>query len=55
MIMIFDTLVKMMISPDIFFHVFEMLIQSDKKFCLLHSISQEPYIYHCHLWYTFVK
>ena len=55
---------KMKISPGVFFIFFEILIflvfsrghkvqkivQNDKKFCLLHSISQESYI----IWLSFM-
>ena len=33
----------------------EKAVQYVKKFCLLYSISQEPYIILLHLWYTYVK
>ena len=54
---------KMVISPGVFFYFFKILIfrlhrgvkgqkmvQNDKKFCLLRSISQEPYI----IWLSFM-
>ena len=54
---------KMIISPGSFFHFFKILIfrvvrgmkgqktvQNDKKFCLLYSMSQEPYI----IWLSFI-
>ena len=54
---------KMIISPGAFFHFFNILIfqvvsgvkqqklaQNDKKLCLSHSMSQEPYI----IWPSFV-
>ena len=33
----------------------EKAVQNVKKFCLLYSISQEPYIILLRLWYTYVK
>ena len=54
---------KMIISSGVFFHVFKILIfwvhrgvkeqkavQNDRKFCLSHSVSQEPYI----IWFWFL-
>ena len=54
---------KMIISPGFFFHFFKILIlrvvegtkvqkitQNDKKFCLSHVISQEPFI----IWSSFM-
>ena len=52
---------KMIISSGVFFHFFqnfvffrevkgEKMVQIDKKFCLSHSISQEPYL----IWFSFV-
>ena len=51
-----------------FFHFFKILIswvvrgvkgqnmaQNDKKFCPSHLVYQEPYMYDCHLCYTYVK
>ena len=33
----------------------QKMAQDDKKFCLLHSMSQEPYSYDCHLYGTLVE
>ena len=54
---------KMIIFPGCFFFFFEIfifwvvrgvkvqkMVQNDKKFCLLHSVSQEPYI----IWLSFM-
>ena len=68
------SLCKRMVSPCVLFHFFKTLIiwvvrglngqkmvQNDKKLCLLHSISQEPYVicdairHDCHLCYTIIK
>ena len=47
---------NLMISPDFFFQNFDFsvkgqkMVQNEKRFCLLYSISQEPYI----IWLSFV-
>ena len=63
MIMIFGTLVWIDVSrciTDQFFKILiflvvrgvkeQKMVQNDKKFCLLHSVSQEPYI----IWFSFL-
>ena len=59
---------KMVISAGIFF-IFskfwffgsiegvkgQKIAQNDKKLCLSHSVSQEPYMIYCDFWFTCVK